>query len=408
MTVLVCLISNQHIPNLLTVKAVSPDNLVLLVTPGMKKKAGWFLKALAAGGLDYSGRANVIDITMENSVDETILTLNAAYAERPEDTWIVNVTGGTKPMSIGAFTFAQEHRLPALYIVESDQQNAIDLAGGSPLNLDGQHVTATEFLSGYGYEIRNPIDLERQNQRAVAWQDLGAMLTEHHHVPAVRDFLGMLQGMKNVTGKKWEKKGLTLSLEDPLWISHEGLRKKICATFGLAEAGRALVGHLDKPAIEFLTGKWLEYFVYGLLLPLVPEKVRCLQIGLTTGLPGQGESNELDVSFMTERSLCMVECKTGSQRHDEKGNDVLYKMEAIKAGLGALRVRAFLATTSPNIIDPDTGTTREALVNRSRLYDCTIINGETLKEWAALFREKDPSLSARVAETFRLKRSDGS
>jgi hypothetical protein len=104
----------------------------------------------------------------------------------------------------------------------------------------------------------------------------------------------------------------------------------------------------------------------------------------------------------------MVECKTGSQRHDVKGNDVLYKMEAIKAGLGALRVRAFLATTSPNIIDPDTGTTREALVNRSRLYDFTIINGETLKEWAALFREKDPSLPGRVAETFRLKLPAGS
>lgn len=406
MTTLVCLISNQHIPNLLTVKAVRPDNLVLLVTEGMKKNVGWFLKALAAGGLDYSDKKRIIDIHKENSVEETISALQSAMAERSSDEWIINVTGGTKPMSIGAFTFAQENNLKAFYIVESDQHRAIDLLGGEPAILDDHHVTAIEFLAGYGYEIRNANDLVRQNQRASEWKDLGAMLTLLHDNPEVHAFLAKLQGMKEeknrISRRRWEKEGLILTSGDGLWISNEDLRKRICTLFAVRDDTRVLTGQLDRTEVEFLTGRWLEYFIFGLLTPLMPAQVRCLQIGLTIGQPGPGESNEIDVSFMTERSLCIVECKTGSQRHDPKGDGVLYKMEAIKASLGAIRVKAFLAATSPNIIDPNTGDTREALQNRSRIYQCTIIHGGALKELAAQYLANDPLLSSHTAQVFRL------
>ena len=403
MKTLVCLISKQHIPNLLTVKTIRPDNLVLLVTAGMKKNTDWFLRALSAGGLDYSEKKKIINVQKENSVEETLRVLKAAHSERPGDEWIINVTGGTKPMSIGAYMFAQENRLKALYIVESDQQNAIDLSGGEPLALTSQHVTDAEFLEGYGYEIRNTSDLDRLNQRASALQDLGALLTKHHGDRYIQDFLGSIQGLKEASGKKWERKGLILNEENQLWVNHDAIRQRICASFHLKETGRALTGHLEKPAVEFLTGKWLEYFVFGLLKPLEPTSVRCLQAGLTTGKPGPGQSNEFDVSFMTERSLCMVECKTGSQRHDPKGDAVIYKMEAIKAGLGALRVSVFLATTAPNIIDPLTGDTREALTNRSKIYSCAIINGVTLNELASLYLAHDPSLNARVEDVFMPK-----
>ncbi|MDD1702850.1 MAG: DUF1887 family protein, partial [Methanoregula sp.] len=162
------------------------------------------------------------------------------------------------------------------------------------------------------------------------------------------------------------------------------------------------------PAAEFLTGRWLEYFVFGLLFPLQPASIRGLQNGLSIGLIDGGGENELDISFMTERSLCMVECKTGSQRHDPKGDAVLYKMEAVKAGLRALRVRAFLATTSPNIIDHATGRIREALIIRSKTYDFTIINGDTLKELAGMYLSGDPSLNDRVIGLFKLNAPVGS
>jgi hypothetical protein len=412
MTTLVCLISNQHVPNLLTVKTIRPDNLVLLVTAGMKNNADWFLRALAAGGLDYSQKTNIINIHKENSIAETISALNAACKEWPNGEWIVNVTGGTKPMSIGAYEFAKEKRIKALYIVESDQYTAADLLQGDYVHLRDQHVSAFEFLEGYGYGIRNANDLVQQNQRASALVDLAVLLTAHHKNENVRKVLSRLQYLKEekkqTSGRKWEREGLILTGEERLWIDNSALRERVCSAFGLQDSGRVISGHLERPAVEFLTGRWLEYFIYGLLVPFVPSSVRCLHVGLITGQPKAGGSNEFDISFMTERTLCIVECKTGAQAHDAKGNDVLYKIEAIKAGLGALRVRAFIATTSPNIIDPRTGDTSEALKTRASTYGCTIINGEMLKEWALLYLVHDPRMNVKIADMFKLINSAAS
>lgn len=408
MKTLVCLISGQHVPNLLTVRAVRPDHLVLVVTKGMKKKKApsLFLNALAAGGTDYAMNHTPIEIENENSVDEVRRSLQQEYDNKPHDGWIVNVTGGTKTMSIGAYEFAKENGLKALYIGESDQDKAIDLSGGGPVVLN--HLVSTaEFLAGYGYDIRNVQDLDRQNREAWDLQGLGAFLTEHHTDAGLREFLGELQKLKQAkkraSGRKWEKEGLILTGEEQLWIGDETIRARICREFRLHENGHALAGHLERPAVEFLTGRWLEHFIYGLLVPFVPEFLTCLQAGLAAGQPGPGESNEFDVSFMSDQSLCIVECKTGAQKHDEKGDEVLYKMEAIKAGLGAIRVRAFLATTSPNVIDPETKDTRKALSNRARSYQCTIIHGGTLKDLASLYLANDPSLPSKVAKIFGLK-----
>lgn len=412
MTTLVCLISDQHVPNLLTVKALRPDRLVLVVTDRMKKNAPWFLSALAKGGWDYSGKYEIAKIEKENSVEETREVLATLYSRRTEDTWILNITGGTKPMSIGAYQFARENGLKALYIVERDQQNAIDLLGGDPVILGGLHVTAAEFLAGYGYGIRNPDALDRLNRQACELQKLGAIITAHHDDQDLHECLGKLQELKvnaEKTGrKKWLREGLFLTEDDPVVLKNDELREHIAGAFGLSGKGAILTGHLERPAAEFLTGRWLEYFVFGLLFPLQPASIRGLQNGLSIGLIDGGGENELDISFMTERSLCMVECKTGSQRHDPKGDAVLYKMEAVKAGLRALRVRAFLATTSPNIIDHATGRIREALIIRSKTYDFTIINGDTLKELAGMYLSGDPSLNDRVIGLFKLNAPVGS
>ena len=38
MKILLCLVSDQHVPNFLTVRVENPDLLILVVTPEMKKK----------------------------------------------------------------------------------------------------------------------------------------------------------------------------------------------------------------------------------------------------------------------------------------------------------------------------------------------------------------------------------
>ena len=188
--------------------------------------------------------------------------------------------------------------------------------------------------------------------------------------------------------RAWEREGLILSDRDDISLHNSSLRAAIAEEFDLNESRTTLTGHLNKYAAEFLTGKWLEVFVWGLLLPFENRGIWDLHLGVTAGGKEPGESNEFDVSFMQDQSLCIVECKTGGQ--------------AVKAGLMAIRMKTYLATTSPNVVEQETGRIKPSVANRCKLYNCTIIHGEPLKEMAKLFLNNDPSLHERVAATFHL------
>jgi len=407
MTVMACLVSQQHVPNLLAIQAVKPDRLVLLVTPGMKQreKEIHLLKALAAGGRDYSIEHEIVDVTDENSIAAVSRALVQSLEKHPDEEWIINLTGGTKPMSMGAYVFSRDRGLKTLYIAESDQHNAVDLLGGPSTVLD-HRVSTAEFLAGYGFDLRNSHVLEVSERAARRWLPLAAMLTAYHDDASLRQMLGRLQRLKErmmkTSRKAWEREGLVLSDGDDISLHNSALRSGIADAFDLKESGTRLTGHLNKHAVEFLTGKWLEVLVWGLLLPFEDHRIWDLHLGVTAGGKEPGESNEFDVSFMQDQSLCIVECKTGGQGHDPGANTTLYKIEAIKAGLMAIRMNTYLATTSPNVVDPRTGGIKQSVANRCKLYNCTIIHGEPLREMANLYLNNDPSLHEKVAATFRL------
>lgn len=405
MKIMVCLISGQHVPNLLTVKAIKPDRLVLLVTGGMKKqgKDTQFLNALSAGGQKLPMEPEIIDQIEENSSRAVYDNLQTAFSKHADDEWIINLTGGTKPMSIGAYEFSKIRGLRTLYVAEGNQGQAIDLLGGPAINLDHK-VTTKEFLAGYGFDILNGKSLKKNEDRALALATIAAILAKHSEEADLRGFLARLQMFKEAAIKlnrnDWEKDGLTLTEDDDVFLKDAGLRSQIASCFGLSTKEDKFIGRLERHAVEFLTGKWLEVFIWSLLRPFEGKDIWDLHLGVSAGKSGPGENNDLDVSFMKNQSLCIVECKTGGQEHDPQADDVLYKIEAVKSGPKALRVDAYLATTSDNVKDPETGCIREKLLRRSKIYGCKIIPGWKIQEVADLYLSSGARLNQVVADVF--------
>jgi len=420
MKIMVCLISGQHVPNLLSIRSENPvpDRLVLIVTPLMKArdKHNQLLNALAAGGLDYRTRHDIRDLSKEDSISETHDLLKSIYKEHLKDELVVNLTGGTKPMCIGAYEFSREKNLRTLYVPEGNQREAIDLLRGSTVALKHQ-LSIAEFLEGYGFSVQNPGDLERSRERAENLFDLSALLTANSEDHGLRGMLGTIQRLmqekRDSDRKGWNREGLILTEDSNVHLENETLRSRIAEGLGLETRGSIFLGSLEKHKVEFLAGKWLEVFVWGMLKPfLEDERIWDLNQGVRVGLAHSstdrrifpGEDNDLDVAFMMNQSLCIVECKTGGQEHDPAGKDVLYKIEAIKSGLRALRVRTYLATTSDNVIDPLKGGIKEPLMRRADIYDCKIIAGEKPRELAELYFLKSSRLPERVAEEFEIRK----
>ena len=393
MSVLLCLLSDQHVPNLLFVHHYRPDHLVLIESEGMRRRSAArnLLAALKKGGLDYNTRCRVQPLTSEDDLAQVRLALQEAHAHAPTGEWIANVTGGTKPMSIATYEFFSGGRGRTVYTNYGQPDRVTDLVTG--LSETCRHrLSIDEFVTGYGFRPQKPLtDLQEAGERArrPLWR-----LTANHlaAAPATCHVLDLDDERR----KRVRDKGDELPAHCFRFPSHD-----------LADAwlANAPSRKLDKYEGEFLTGGWLEVFFFNLLSDHA-DQLGIWDVTLGHNITHDDGSNtvpnDIDVSFMHNHGMAMVECKSGAQNHDlSRGLDTLYKIEAVARQLRALRVRSFLATTGENVLDKQ-GNVRGSLQSRAELYNCRILPRDQIAELAAIVLKGSPDTADNARALFRL------
>lgn len=114
----------------------------------------------------------------------------------------------------------------------------------------------------------------------------------------------------------------------------------------------------DEDARFYVNGGWLEDHVYSVLFGLrtrmhhkgrsIQDFGRNLEVSRRVGVGKELVRNELDVAFLADNRLYIIECKT--QRFDRspgssgKGATALYKLDTLKDLLGGLQARAMLVS----------------------------------------------------------------
>jgi len=409
MKVMVCLISDQHVPNLLTVHAIEPDLLFLIETPGMKAKRGAsnFIRALRMGS-SKKPKCKIKALDEENSIVAMNDLLDDLFLKFSDAEWIVNITGGTKPMSIGTYEFFKEKNAKILYVPIVGQSRAIDFANGSFLQL-GYRLKVKEFLSGYGFDyFKKDESILEGEERATSLFLLAVILSGN--IDIAHEIMKDLDvRIKDVYGGDLEKarskaRSKGISLVD-LEIQNQTIRDLISRYFNLKVDGGKLNGLLNHHAVQFLTGGWLEVFIWGIIskyshklsifdvrLGIHPRK----KLDLDKGKQEREVKNDWDIAFMYNQSLRFIECKTGDQNHDPSGNETLYKIEAIKKQLGALNIKSYLATTAPNVLKGNE--IKNAIADRAKLYNCTIIPGMDIQKLAEMEMKKDPQIIKELSK----------
>lgn len=135
---LIQIVSEETMPNLLAAMAIKPERIVHLCTPAM---------AGASAALERAyGQAEVKTsvVTCRLGEHPGMVELNDAVASliREADDAVVNFTGGTKLMSIGAYAAATRAKVPSVYV---------DTAAGS--FVDGLSGGGFKALFPYGVEL---------------------------------------------------------------------------------------------------------------------------------------------------------------------------------------------------------------------------------------------------------------
>jgi hypothetical protein len=250
----------------------------------------------------------------------------------------VNITGGTKPMSIACLTTALRKNWQAFYIDTTDRM-IIWLSGDRGREQLRPLFTSVEpFIRLSGESIAFPgltqptetITARKKLTRLIA--DRMASLMNKMAQPIIRERLNEKPGVPfDITAGK----------------VRACLRNDRSATFD-SPAGNFIFSEMPDFA-AYLAGGWFEEYGYWSLLPLhCEEKVFDLRMNVSTtysetvGGKKKNEHQEIDLLFTNGYNLFLIESKSGSVKQEH-----IQKLENLAARYGGAFGKGVLVSLFP-------------------------------------------------------------
>lgn len=293
--IIVSILSNHSVPNFLFIKEMEGqyDRHLFVTSPeiGQLGRKGQLIKALGITQQDVT----IISVD-GNDYLSAIATLTDKWQEDEDNDYIVNLTGGTKMMSLAVHDFFKDKRAE-FYYVPLGKNEYYNLGTGEKTPLK-YRVNLREYFSLYGIRFESK--------------------AEDTFVHPESETMGIFESVQK---------------------SHFYLPKK------LRDAQKAATPELRR----YLGGEWFEEFSFFKLKEAF--NLRDEDIAVSLKIYRENEStkndNELDVAFMFNNVLYVVECKvtmTGYGRDTKLVvDDYLYKLAAISKDFG-LQVSAYIFT----------------------------------------------------------------
>jgi len=397
-SLLVTLVSDQTIPNVLCVDYFKPDAILFVTTEKMEEKhkirATLGSLELVFNERRYTADSNAFILKVkEDSVSDVMQKLSIWINREglKYDKFIVNITLGTKLMSIGAFEAFRRYAKTDKFVYMPLGANSIELIDCPHESISiedksGSSIHAIRYpikkrLSAPEYCKAYDIDLNTISAKDRAIEDYGFVkwiingyfgekfgddtVVEH----LLSNFFSKLRSYRNEKSKKNKLKRGQLPFEFVYKLNHndkddleiinqffrfDSIKKYLCISEIIQKEDGTEVhisGNIDKEIVDFLTGGWLEEFCFNEVNEL--KKLGFVDdIALNPTLGEGGAPNEIDVMFTAFNNIYLIECKSLKQTSD-KNSDILYKIYSVQDNkVGGLAAKSFLMSTAKaNILD---------------------------------------------------------
>jgi len=335
----ICLVSGQPIPNLipLRMEEFAPDKVILIVSSDMTIPAVRMARIIRDWGIAVEEKS-----IEPYSLDAARSTFLDILAEIENEDVILNVTGGTKIMAFAAFEVFREMKRPIIYIDTQGKQVQILSPKAGVIPFKGA-IKVKPYLASYGQNI---IDDGRKDYSVV-----------HHHRPfmdaLVKNIDEYIDGIRTLNGylaphRSTRTFPLDIDVGGNLVDSKFGAILSLCQENGLVGiADNGLLVLPDLATVEFLSGGWLEEYVFDTVSSLSPADLR---MGLKVEWDQKGSkqpTNEYDVVFTHENRLYLIECKTKrfmGKDKEESNDNPIYKLESLKEAAGGLYGKGMLVS----------------------------------------------------------------
>ncbi|MCS6833671.1 MAG: DUF1887 family CARF protein, partial [Flammeovirgaceae bacterium] len=284
MTIAVLAISDQTVQNVQFVKefAGQIQRYWFVTTEKMEKKgsSSWINKALKLC-------EEQIQKIVVNEFDIPSIETKLQEYYHQDDTYFVNITGGTKLMSLAINDFFKTKPNATIYYLTGEDNQMLNLSQNQKMPLKAA-ISLEEYLTSYGIVIMKTSQMKPSYDVELSKRIYQEFVKEDEKN------INLLQKLRDYVQSKENKKKKFVELS-----VIEGLHDFL-GTINFSDVQ-------DKISIEdakYLTGRWLEEYTYY----HVKEKLQLSDDCIATGLYLQKEStkktdNDFDLMFMFKNKL---------------------------------------------------------------------------------------------------------
>ena len=343
--ILVLLVSDQTVPNFLFIKSFdNVDKYLFITTDKMENensgnKRKWLLTA--SGIAEEKQDFRIVDAELKSDVISKIQDFDwDNYTEI-----IVNVTGGTKMMSIACYEFFKNITKNIWYLPIG--KNTYHLCDEEEQKLDVHYKMSVEeyldccgiFKSTSGYSEKcltfdkdfTDNFFESFNKKLISQEKLEEIriLFRSDDAPYARQMN--------------KKKEIDLQ-------SNEEFNTVIAFLKEISFPIQYNI--LSKEKMEYLTGGWFEEYVYNIFKTVIQLDDTYFKLGVVLNPKPKSQeklkyftNNDLDVVFVYNNILYVVECKSGGMDKGDLYNKTVYLASALRKYFG-LSVKSILCTLS--------------------------------------------------------------
>ncbi len=319
--ILVSLVSDQTIPNVEFIKEnqTDTDKFLFISTAQKRDETQWIIESTQLSENQY-------DIIEVNAFSITDIETKLNQYPFIDDEYSVNITGGTKLMTLVIEDFFRKIGAKIFYLTGYKKQylKIFPAVGQREFTLSTK-LTLNEYLTAYGFEI-TPSELFKDQDTAFEYFNFYVSAD----FDVIKPVLQTIQARRDRNTTISEVTGLAELLQSANFTPE----KENC---------------LSKYETRYLTGDWFEEYVYYKIKTEL--NLSDNEIGTGYKLLKNNIPNEIDVIFIHEHKLYIIECKTSiferltvaksknetteiSYKDRNLLPEIIYKSDALRAKFG--------------------------------------------------------------------------
>lgn len=336
MKILFCMASAQTAANINSISEIQPDKVVVAVTESMTDNA----KALMTEINNLGKKVENLNIKNEHSLKALNQQYEAWLEQHFDDEIIVNITGGTKLMSISAFTVFGSYGFRCFYQNINPSQ-MVWLDDESTVSGIGQKIPLELYLRSYQFNVDKKIKLADISREYKDYADFW-----HEELSRAGWFDDIARLISKLNAHTSEKKIKADELKHFSFNEEEQeVLQDLSQATGLFKIKSSQEISCEQKDRAFLNGGWLEVLVADCLRGADFRDIcQSVEIAKSTQRHNSHTRQEIDVMAMRQDKLYIIECKTINwEKKKSEASASIYKLSSL-SHIGGLNTQAIFVS----------------------------------------------------------------